>query len=328
MKTFFTYILLFLTLTSIGQTNLVTNGSFEDIDSCYGDPSPLGFDVFQWSGCSGWINPTYASSDLWCENPVFGNNTPPFIPGVGFQVPRTGDNISGILVFELAAQNYREYIQNELAIPLTKDKYYQFTMYLSVAGYDAMDGQATSCVQVYFSDTQPLQPSSYQPLNVTPQITNPSNNFYTDTLDWILFTGVYQANGNEKYITIGCFEDSATIALSKQPTDSTGGDNYFFIDDIELTELPISYHFSNVFSPNGDNTNDLFSPNVENIEDWECIIYNRWGQEIYKLNNGVSSWDGRTTTGKNVPEGTYYYVFSATIENENISEKGFIELLR
>ncbi|MCC7332732.1 MAG: gliding motility-associated C-terminal domain-containing protein [Flavobacteriales bacterium] len=304
------------------------NGSFEQIDSCYGDPSPLGFDVFQWSGCDGWINPTYASSDLWCENPVFGNNTPPFIPGVGFQVPRTGDNISGILVFEVAAQNYREYIQNELVVSLTKDKYYQFTMYLSVADYDAIYGQATSCVQVYFSDSQPIQLSSYQPLNVIPQITNSTNNYYTDTLDWILFTGVYKANGNEKYITIGCFKDSANISLSKQPTDSTGGDNYFFIDDVELTELPISYHFPNVFSPNGDRFNDFFSPNVINIAKWDCVIYNRWGQEIYKLTNGNNGWDGKTTAGKNVSAGTYYYVFSATIGNEEISEKGFITLLR
>ena len=82
MKTFFTYFLILFSISAIGQTNLVQNGSFEQIDSCFGDPSPLGFDVFQWSGCIGWSNPTYASSDLWCENPVFGNNTPPFIPGV------------------------------------------------------------------------------------------------------------------------------------------------------------------------------------------------------------------------------------------------------
>ncbi len=312
----------------MGQTNLVFNGSFEDIDSCYGDPSPLGFDVFQWSGCNGWINPTYASSDLWCINPVFGNNTPPFIPGFGYQIPKNGNNMAGIFVYVLAAQNYREYIQFETATELTKNKYYQFKMYISSAEYDIINSQATSCMQVYFSGTRPIQPSSYQPLNVIPQITNPSNNFYIDTLNWILFTGVYQADGDEKYITIGCFEDSATISLTKQPTDSTGGDNYFFIDNIELIELPISYHFPNVFSPNGDNTNDVFSPNVENIEEWKCLIYNRWGQEIYELNNGVSSWDGRTTSGKEVPNGTYYYVFSATIENENISEKGYLQLLR
>jgi gliding motility-associated-like protein len=312
----------------VGQTNLVSNGSFEDIDSCYGNASALGFDVFQWSGCTDWSCPTFASSDLWCENPITGIITPPFIPGVGYQIPRTGENMAGILVFELNAKNYREYIQNKLTTQLIKDKYYKFSMYISNAGYDAIYGQATSCMQVYFSETALIQPSSYEPIPVIPQIINKTSNFYIDTLNWTLFTGEFKALGNEKFITIGCFEDSINISLSNEPTDTTGGDNYFFIDDVELTESPFSYFIPNVFSPNGDQTNDVFSPNVNNIEDWECLIYNRWGQKVYTLNNGINSWDGKTTAGKEVPNGTYYYVFTASIENEIISEKGFLELLR
>lgn len=227
------FIILLNCFIHYGQQNLITNGSFEEVDSCYGDPAPLGFDVFQWTGCSGWSNPTYASSDLWCENPVFGNQTPPFIPGFGYQYPRTGVNMAGVFVFATTVE-YREYIQNQLLQPLEKNKYYEFKMYVSNAQYDSIYGGTTSCLQVYFSSIAPTQSSSYSHLSLTPQIVNNPLNFYRDTVNWVLFSGIYKAIGDENYITIGCFESNNNIPLTIQMTDSTGGDIYFFIDDVEL----------------------------------------------------------------------------------------------
>jgi flagellar hook assembly protein FlgD len=40
-------------------------------------------------------------------------------------------------------------------------------------------------------------------------------------------------------------------------------------------------------------------------------------------------WDGTTTTGTKVPDGTYFYVFTYTTKtNETKTEKGTITLLR
>ena len=85
------YILLFCFSTLKAQ-NLITNPSFEDIDSCYGQPASYGFDVFKWSGCKGWSNPIKASSDLWCQNPIVGNITPPNIISYQYQPPRSLTN--------------------------------------------------------------------------------------------------------------------------------------------------------------------------------------------------------------------------------------------
>lgn len=322
MKTFFTYFLIFFSISSYCQTNLITNGSFEDIDSCYGNFAPLGFDVFQWSGCLGWSNPTYASSDLWCKNGVVGTVQPPNIP-TGYQFPRTGNNMAGIIILETIDWEYREYLQCNLLVPLKANKFYQISYYVNTAG----GNNSTCCINTYFSKTNINNPTSYLYLPFNAQVKNSTNNLITDTLGWTLITETYKASGNEQFITIGCFDDYYNIQLTNY--DSLNADGiYFFIDDVEVTESPFSFFIPNIFTPNVDGNNDIFSPNVVNINEWECFIYNRWGQEVYKLNNGINSWDGRTTGGKEVPEGTYYYVFTASIENEKISEKGFITLLR
>jgi gliding motility-associated-like protein len=68
----------------------------------------------------------------------------------------------------------------------------------------------------------------------------------------------------------------------------------------------------NVFSPNGDGTNDRFSPEL-NSELSSCAamkIYNRWGNLISASGGAELWWDGRTEDGKAVPAGTYFYIIS------------------
>ncbi len=93
----------------------------------------------------------------------------------------------------------------------------------------------------------------------------------------------------------------------------------------------------NVFSPNSDGTNDVFSITSKNIKTLNCKIYNRWGVEVISYKLGVISsnatnidiWDGRTTAGLECAEGVYYYVLSATgFDDKEYKEKGFLQLVR
>lgn len=310
-------ILLFMFATNYiqAQQNLITNGSFELIDSCYGDPAPIGFDVFQWSGCDGWSVPSIASSDLWCENPVFGNNTPPFILGVGFQYPKTGVNMAGLLIYDVVYPNYREYIQNKLTINLEKDKYYIFSLFINTVDTTY---NATSCIQGYFSNTMINQSFSYNNLPLTPQFKNEDSNFILDTLNWVKLSGIYKASGNEQYVIIGCFDDNESIVV-RDTNSFTAGGIYLFIDDVSIEEAPFSISIPNVFTPNGDGFNDIFKPEIINIDDWEMKIYNRWGNKITTLSNQISFWDGSKSSN-----GTYFYVFNS--QKLNITETGTITL--
>lgn len=82
--------------------------------------------------------------------------------------------------------------------------------------------------------------------------------------------------------------------------------------------LPQPVVIPNVFTPNSDNKNDLFT--IENLLDWqyrELIIVNRWGQIVYYNYNYQNEWDGKVD-GKPLSDGVYYGVL-------NISYKDIIE---
>lgn len=300
-----------------GKTqNLISNPSFEDIDSCYGNASPIGFDVFDWSNCIKWDCPTNASSDLWCENPTLGVITPPQILGFGFQFPKSGENFAGLYMFELTEQNYREYIQNKLSTPLQSNIYYKFSLYVST-NEDSLN--YSSCLQAYFS-TNPISSSNYFVLPLIPQWKNDPQNFIKDTIGWQLVSGVFKANGGEQYVTIGCFDDSANVVM-KNKDPFTTSDLYYFIDDVSLEVAPIEIEFPNVFTPSKDEINELYTPKIKGLAEYEIFIFNRWGNKVAVLDENNPSWDG-----KNATQGVYYYCLK---ENEyNIIEQGFFQLFR
>jgi gliding motility-associated-like protein len=64
----------------------------------------------------------------------------------------------------------------------------------------------------------------------------------------------------------------------------------------------------NVFTPNNDGTNDLFSIKSTGVKSAEGYIYNRWGQLLYSWDVLKISWDGKASNGENCPDGTYYYL--------------------
>jgi gliding motility-associated-like protein len=317
-KPFYILFFVFLSFNIRAQINLVSNPSFEDIDSCYGQPAAIGFDVFNWSGCNNWNCPTDGSSDLWCENPIIGTINPPFISAVGYQYPRTGENMAGMVMFDIVYPNYREYIQNKLISSLINGKYYQFSFYVNTVDNEY---NATSCIQAYFSQSIVSQ-TTWLPLAVIPQIQNDASHFIIDTLGWEKISGIYKAQGGEQYVTIGCFNDSLNIIVRDTST-TTGSGIYFFADDVALEELPAEINIPNVFSPNQDGINDLFIPTIKNIENWEVTIYNRWGESVAKIDSAKTSWNGRDNV-----DGVYYYIFEGKIKDQLIKEKGFVQLVR
>ncbi len=85
----------------------------------------------------------------------------------------------------------------------------------------------------------------------------------------------------------------------------------------------------NVFTPNGDGVNDVFTIISKGVAQIDVEIFDRTGLKIYEWNNLSGSWDGRTGSGLKSVDGTYYYVITATdVHNIEHSEKGFFMLAK
>lgn len=76
----------------------------------------------------------------------------------------------------------------------------------------------------------------------------------------------------------------------------------------------------NVFTPNGDNSNDLYFVDVQYGEYFEAVILNRWGHQINTLNSINQGWDGKTDDGKEVEDGVYFIKYKATDFNDKSIE--------
>ncbi|MCW3124148.1 MAG: hypothetical protein JWQ38_3640 [Flavipsychrobacter sp.] len=88
----------------------------------------------------------------------------------------------------------------------------------------------------------------------------------------------------------------------------------------------------NVFSPNGDGTNDYFFPRgllTRGLTTFKMDIFNRWGQQIFSSNSiDGRGWDG-TFNGVAQPEGVFIYRIEATFKDGQIEKhQGNVTLIR
>ena len=73
--------------------------------------------------------------------------------------------------------------------------------------------------------------------------------------------------------------------------------------------------------------NNFFYVNTIGIVEFNCIILNRWGNVIYEYNDPEGGWNGKTSNGNLVEEGTYFYRIKATYEGgEDVIKHGFVVL--
>lgn len=85
------------------------------------------------------------------------------------------------------------------------------------------------------------------------------------------------------------------------------------------------------FTPNGDGINDYLKFNgIENSDENELIIFNRWGTEVFRVKNYSNDmgWDGKNNNGNDLPEDTYYYVLTVIDDGISQTHKGFIVIKR
>ncbi|HXB11238.1 MAG TPA: gliding motility-associated C-terminal domain-containing protein, partial [Bacteroidia bacterium] len=121
----------------------------------------------------------------------------------------------------------------------------------------------------------------------------------------------------------GCY---AVVAV-----DSFGNQS---IPDIICVDNCPYYALPNVFTPNGDGKDDLFTPlpHFRFVKDIDISIFNRWGQLMFHTIDPNINWNGNDQgSGKPCPDGVYYYVCQAheihVTGIKTVNFKGFVQIL-
>lgn len=199
---------LLILLTAKAQQNLVVNGSFEEHWYC--SPS-LSQDS---TPCKGWRSPNLGTPDYLhiCikDSSIFLLSNDSSINNICS--PHTGVAQVGLCLISIETAAI-EHIQSQLTKPLKAGQKYKVSFWVRL-DYKYSDYAAYN-IGLYFSKNKKilgdylLSKDNYIE-GMTPdlqaQVNNEKGKFITDTT-WIEISGIYTAQGGEKYITIGMFWD-------------------------------------------------------------------------------------------------------------------------
>lgn len=83
-------------------------------------------------------------------------------------------------------------------------------------------------------------------------------------------------------------------------------------------EPDFAVYVPNAFTPNGDNTNEVFRPAGRGVKQFSILIFNRWGELLFESNAMDAGWDG---TFKGQPCKEDVYTWKIVINNDNGAEK-------
>ncbi len=149
----------------------------------------------------------------------------------------------------------------------------------------------------------------------------------------------------DKLVLVGTVNNPSDTFFLHQPERGIAGCYAVTALDLNKNESPLSnkvcvdncpnYSLPNAFTPNGDGQNDVYTPYPFCfIESIDILIYNRWGEVVYKTSDPNINWRGENMKGKALAAGTYYYTckvveqrVSGNVPSPEIL-KGYIDLIR
>jgi gliding motility-associated-like protein len=186
-------------------------------------------------------------------------------------------------------------------------------------------GQATinvTALPIPIADFTPSTTAGYVPLQVL--FTN--NSSYANNYVWDFGNGLD---------TVTINNGSTFTLYSIAPQDyvvymiASNGYCSDTVSKIVKALLPPDISVPNVFSPNDDQSNDIFFVTSQNLASLELLIFNRWGNLMATINSPLGGWDGKTIGGNDATEGVYFYKYVATGQaGEEITGQGFLTLVR
>jgi gliding motility-associated-like protein len=132
-------------------------------------------------------------------------------------------------------------------------------------------------------------------------------------------------NNNTSTLTnpVHTFNTTGNYVVTLIATDASGLCSATATISIEVIESS-SIIIPNVFTPNGDGSNDLFKITSTGMKNLTCDIFNRWGTKLYTIKSVNDSWDGSGAS-----DGTYFFILQATgFDGKDFKQQGYLSLFR
>lgn len=83
----------------------------------------------------------------------------------------------------------------------------------------------------------------------------------------------------------------------------------------------------NVFTMDGNTINDQFYVAYTCIDDFNAVIFDRWGLKVFEYTDPAQQWDGTTFTGSKINSGIYHYIINVKDSNGDSHQyPGFIHV--
>jgi gliding motility-associated-like protein len=140
---------------------------------------------------------------------------------------------------------------------------------------------------------------------------------------WIMPDGTTYSDSTINLILF----DTLTLKVRLKITDTNNCMNEH--SELLFFKLPNDYFIPNAFSPNGDGHNDVFKlTGYVQLKSFSMVIYNRWGEIVFKTDNPESGWDGKYQNTY-VPIGEYMYTIMLEEPDGTVFErKGMLLIVR
>lgn len=155
------------------------------------------------------------------------------------------------------------------------------------------------------------------------------------TFNCIGLTGALNAGNEGSSYFWSSWETTQTISPVYNGNYFVNVDNGFCsrLDSSHVIQLNSEYPIilPNIITPNEDGVNDFWDLSKYALQDLEFIVYNRWGNVVFKTNNPNTQWKGVNQKGEDLSESVYYWLLkcqSSCKPDERITEKGWIQIMR
>lgn len=235
-QNFFCLFVFFFFFGNKGQiANYVNNGGFEKYQNCVITYSLLGTitNVYDWDEIDNVLGARWFH---YCYGAIPYNN-------YFHNYPRSDSAYLGFDAFCLNCSfaGSRTNVRNTLKAPLLAGRTYCVKFYINTSEVTA---HSIDAMDAYFGgDELDTITKAHLPLSyLSPQISNPSFNYLTDTVGWTAITGTFTAQGGEKYMLIGNLRsNNATNSVVSNPTTAAQGwsGTAVGLDDVSCIDIEL-----------------------------------------------------------------------------------------